>query len=462
MKTSPFNRVITFDISALGHLSTEELAGRLENGHFHKVVTTTAEVTQSKAKSPLRLVPALRKLGGGSLSAPVTVDTVADRLHDVLLPWLAQDPGVGLYQSLGFVAPDQARVDDLTGDPIMCVPIHGKEAVVIRVQLRERILPGKSVTEKLQERVAAFEKQEGRDANKKDWAILRDEVKAALLKTALVRRTDIPVIMGEGFIHIFTSSPAKAEHVNAYLRTIFGTWPVLPVYAYPDILSTWMKKVTGAHDAMGYDEAEEKFFPGQYAKMEDPQDDSSVTVKNEPAFNRKGYTVGELLERGYVPTEMDIAHHRKGSVASEDDDTVFVSGDTIDLTIRINSKGVIKKFTFGSISQDALESYFGGEYDADDTGSKHWLVYDALMAMITDLKYIGVVLSSEHAAEGYDLDDNKTLDIELINGGVTVTGPGGTVTLGVTSEGVMTVTEADPLDEDDITDAFTEDEDDEL
>lgn len=444
MKTSPFNRVISFDISTFGKLSSEELAGRLENSY----VATIAKVNGNK-KSPLLLVPALRKLGGGAMSAPVTVDTVADRLHEALLPWLAKDPGVGLYQALGFVAPDQAKVDDLTGDPIMCVPIHGKEAVVLRVQLRERILPGKSVTEKLQERVAAFEKQEGREANKKDWAILRDEVKAALLKTALVRRTDIPVILGEGFIHIFTSSPAKAEHVNAYLRTIFGTWPVLPVYAYPDILNTWMKKVTGAHDDAGYDGADVKFFPGQYAKMEDPQDDSSVTVKNEPAFNRHGYTVGELLERGYVPTEMDIAHHRKGSVASEDDPTVFISGDAVDLTIRINAKGVIKKFTFGTISQDALESYFSGDYDANDTGSKHWLVYDALMSLIADLKYVGVVLTSENAAEGYDLDDVKTLDIEFINDSVKISGPAGSVT----------ITATDALDDDTVTDAFDDDED---
>lgn len=444
MKTTPFNRVITFDMTSLGKLTSEDLAGRLENSY----VATIAKVNGNK-KSPLLLVPALRFLAGGSMSAPVTPDTAADRLHEALLPWLAKDPGVGLYQSLGFVAPDQSQVDDLTGDPIMCVPIHGKNAVVFRVQLRERILPGKSVTEKLQERVAAFEKQEGREANKKDWAILRDEVKAALLKTALVRRTDIPVMMGEGFIHIFTSSPAKAEHVNAYLRTIFGTWPVLPVYAYPDMISTWMKKVTSAHDDAGYGDTNVKFFPGQYAKMEDPQDDSSVTVKNEPAFNRQGYTVGELLERGYMPTEMDIAHHRKGSAASEDDPTVFVSGDAIDLTIRINAKGVIKKFTFGSISQDALESYFGGDYDADDTGSKHWLIYDALMALIADLKDVSVVLSSEHAAEGYDVDDVKTLDIEFINDSVKITGPAGSVT----------ITATDVLDDDTVTDAFDDDED---
>lgn len=432
MKTNPFHRFTTLDISRLADRNPAELAD---------CIAGSASGEHVRHRSPV--VTALRNVAIGSA---LTTDTpvTAAHLHGVFRHFQAKDPSVGQYTSLGFVPPDATCVDDLTGEVQLCVPIQGKTAVVLRLQLRERILPAKIVSEKLQERVAEFEKREGRPANKKDWAVLRDETKAGMLKTALVRRTDIPVVLGQGYCHVFSSSPAKVDNVCAYLRTVFGTWPVLPVFGSPAAFHQWMKGVTRVN--MSSDLDKEHFLPMQYAKMEDGQDDSVITVKNEPTRDSTGYTVNELLSRGYYPTEMDMRHCRLGVTEDEDvEGELRSASDDWDMVIRINDKGVVKKFSFGDISAESEPA------DAETMTTKHWLVYNAVMALLADLRNAGVMISDEDRKD-IEPEDAATVEMALLQGG-TVYGK---------EEQAVEEDDALALADDDIDSAMADEEDDEL
>lgn len=432
MKTNPFHRFTTLDISRLADRTPAELA---------ECIAGSASGEHIRHRHALTI--ALHNIAIGSALTTDTPSTAAF-LHEVFRNFEAKDPSVGQYNSMGFVSPDATYVDDLTGEVQLCVPIQGKTAVVLRLQLRERILPAKIVSEKLQERVAEFEKREGRPANKKDWAVLRDETKAAMLKTALVRRTDIPVILGQGYCHVFSSSPSKVENVCAYLRTVFGTWPVLPVFGSAAAFHQWMTNVTRVNMASDLDK--EHFLPMQYAKMEDGQDDSVITVKNEPTRDANGYTVNELLSRGYYPTEMDMRHCRLGVTEDEDvEGELRSASDDWDMGIRINDKGVVKKFSFGDISAEREPA------DAETMVTKHWLVYNAVMSLLADLRNAGVMITDEDRKD-IEPEDTATVDMVLVQGG----------TVFAKQEQAEEEDDVLGLADDDIDSAMADEEDDEL
>lgn len=451
MKTNPFHRFISFDISPLSKRTFGEIAASFSTTKTHERTADNVDFNEVDTIMTLCSLAFDKHLDGQE------ADVNAGLLHDVLRLWQAKDPSAGQYSSYGFTAPDPGVLDTVTEEPALCVAIQGRWQVVFNVQHRERILPAKIVSEKLADRVAEFEKREGRPANKKDWAILKDEVRASMLQTALVRRTDVPVILGEGYCHVFTSSAKRAEDICCYLRTIFGTWPVIRVFAPADIVSGWMKRVTEAQNVYYGGDQPGDFIPGHYAKMEDPRDDSVITVKNELARNSTGYTVGELSERGYLPTEMDMTFCPRGVTLNEDDELVPEEGYGV--ILRVTNKGVIKKFSFGDVSEETIEQRFG-YHDDTPFSTKAWLVATEIAALFARLKPEGVLLDEDSRAKE-EPSDAGVVDIELVQGGVVFRNGDSTVTITHLPEGLDGVP-ADDLDSDDITEALADEEDDEL
>lgn len=406
MKTNPFHRFMSFDYSALIERTFSETMASFQSTRTYALMEDEAMVDDLVQSASLLLAmhQLSRKTGG---NAP---EIGLYSLHKAVSFFPAKDPAPGLYSSLGFTPVCVGVVHIDTGQDLFAVRITGQNAVVLNLQYRERILPGKIVQEKLIERVAEFEKKEGREAHKKDWAILKDEVKAAMLKTALVRRTDIPVIIGKGMIHIFSSSAKRCEDVLAYLRTLFGTMPVRPLNQNANVISTWMQNLTSAYDNNADDE-DLAFLPGYYIKLESPDDDGAVTVKNELARNKEGYTTYELLKRMYRPVEMDFAYSQGGSVI--DDDTGEPVTAPHHMKVRMSVKGVIKQFAFNNIDIHYIDEQFG--IDSAEYTSKLWLVFKEIDGLFNDLRKEGVICSDDELAEA-EVDDKDRVDDSVLFG----------------------------------------------
>lgn len=405
MKTNPFHRFMSFDYSALSEYTFGEILDSFKTTRTYAMLEDESIMDDNIQTDSMLLVTQLlcRRPAMGAMP-----EIGLRTLHKALSFYPAHDPAPGLYASLGFtpVCLGLTHIDN--NEDLFAVQITGQNAVVLNLQYRERILPGKIVQEKLVERVAEFEKKEGRPAHKKDWAILKDEVKAAMLKTALVRRTDIPVIIGKGLIHVFTSSAKRCEDVLAYLRSVFGTLPVRPLYQHPSVISDWMKQLTTAYDSKE-DPEDLRFLPGHYIKFESQDDDGAVAVKNELARDKDGYTTHELLKRNYVPVEMDLTYSPDGLALDEEDDDLAPA--PFHIKLRLNVKGAIKQFAFNNMDADTLDEQFG--IDSAEYTAKLWLVFKEIDALFSDLLEQGVICGIEELTK-LEADDKDRVDDSVL------------------------------------------------
>lgn len=404
MKTNPFHRFMSFDYSAMRERTFSEVLDAFKTTRTYAMLENES-IMDDTIRTDSMLLVMHQLCRPASAGMP---DIGLYSLHKAFSFYPAHDPAPGLYSSLGFtsVCPGLTHIDN--NEDLFAVQISGQNAVVLNLQYRERILPGKIVQEKLIERVAQFEEKEGRPAHKKDWAILKDEVKAAMLKTALVRRTDIPVIIGKGLVHVFTSSAKRCEDVLAYLRSVFGTLPVRPLYQHPGVISDWMKQLTSAYDSKE-DPEELRFLPGHYIKFESQDDDGAVAVKNELARDKEGYTTYELLKRNYVPVEMDFTYSPGGLALDEDSDALAPA--PFHMKVRLSVKGVVKQFAFSNMDGDTLDEQFGinsAEYTA-----KLWLVFKEIDALFTDLLKEAVTCGDDELAEAA-VDDKDRVDDSVL------------------------------------------------
>lgn len=407
MKTNPFHRFMSFDYSAMRDRTYSEVLDALKTTRTYAMLEDESIMDGNIRTDSMLIVMQLL-----CCPAAVTMPEIGLwTLHKALSFYPAHDPAPGLYASLGFtpICPGLTHIDD--NEDLFAVPITGQNAVVLNLQYRERILPGKIVQEKLIERVAEFEKKEGRPARKKDWAILKDEVKAAMLKTALVRRTDIPVIIGKGLVHVFTSSAKRCDDVLAYLRSVFGTLPVRPLYQHPGIISDWMKQLTTAYDSKE-DPEDLRFLPGHYIKLESQDDDGAVAVKNELARDKDGYTTHELLKRNYVPVEMDFTYS-PGGLKLDEEDTDDLAPAPFHMKLRLSAKGVIKQFAFNNMDADTLDEQFG--IDSAEYTAKLWLVFKEIDALFSDLLEQGVICGIEELNK-LEVDNKDRVDDSVLFG----------------------------------------------
>lgn len=132
------------------------------------------------------------------------------------------DPGEAQYSSWGF-APFGDEVENA-----FALAIPGTKAVILKIEKRERVLPAISVRNAVVKRMAKLQAKEidGWTPTRKDWAEMKDEVQAEMLKFAPIRPTVVNVVIDTPFIYMFTSSAKVAEDCSTLIRSALGSWPV--------------------------------------------------------------------------------------------------------------------------------------------------------------------------------------------------------------------------------------------
>lgn len=144
------------------------------------------------------------------------------QLSDALAEHAIEDPAESSYRSFGF-APYGEEVNG-----VFALAIPGTKAIVLRVEKRERVLPGVSVRNEVGKRMAELQKKEidGWKPTRKDWAEMREEVEARMLKNAPIRPTIVNIVIDTPYIYTFSSSAKVVEDCSALLRKAMGSWPV--------------------------------------------------------------------------------------------------------------------------------------------------------------------------------------------------------------------------------------------
>ena len=164
---------------------------------------------------------------------------------------------------------------------------------------------------KHQERVAKFEKREDRKATKKDWAMIKDEVTQRMLKTAPIRPKYLPIMITRGMAYFFTTSPKACDEAGTFLRSVFGTWPMTPVFHDFENLQYFMSEILWGQDAIPMDEmsAEDlqdvRFYPTDSAKLEDKDD--AVHSLTKQVLTDRGGIAQSLKEQRHSITIKELA-----------------------------------------------------------------------------------------------------------------------------------------------------------
>lgn len=393
MKTKPFDKFISFSLSPLHDMVVND------DGIEHRVSCSKSNMHTEHdadliASSLTTMFTGINLADASQLT--VASETQLDVISDIFDTFRAQDPTVGQYASLGF-KPLTNEIDELADRPVYIDKVLTNDnTYLFGVELRERILPGATVADATAERVSAFEKREGREANRKDWAISKNEITAHLLKTAPVRRTLIPIIIDNGYMHIFTSSQAKAETVLSMMRSVFGTMPVYPIITTDTsiINGYFIDIVTPPEDEDDWQERE--VIPSMSAKLSDGE--SAVSITHECALNKRGYLTHDAIENRHHIVELEFMLCGDGVELCPDTDEPISAGG-IDLTVKLSEKGIIKKFSFGKPSADALDR-FGTVVD-DDTGhaTKFYMIVTYVRKLVAELLKNNVIIQPDDARD---------------------------------------------------------------
>lgn len=338
---------------------------------------------------------------------------VSIALNKALATKPAADPGDGLWRAFGFTQPIPVDEEVYGDDPAMAVGIAGTGAVLLCVEIRERVLPSASINDALIERVAAFEEKEGRLAVKKDIAMLKDEITARMLKTAPIRRKRVPVLLAHGLCVMFTTSYKMSDDIGVLLRKLFGTWPVTHIFT--DSLNPWMRGLIYDKklplDEMSDDELDElRFYPGENAKLRDKDDDAVITIKDE-TLTMAGSTAQLLVDRAIGVEEMSITFYPKGALEEN-------AANRINL--KVHKSGILKKFELAGLTAADLDGVMdrmtGAEGPQDNELSLRpmaslYIITHALKTLLDEMIKAGALLP-EYAGYGFVGEGEQLADLE--------------------------------------------------
>ena len=398
-----FDKAIIYSMAGITRNTAQDVASALAED------LTPAQVNTF---NPDAVSTALNILGMPLSNGEVAVN-VAVILNKALATKPAADPGEGLWRSFGFTQPIPVDPEVYGDDPAMAVGIAGVGAVLLCVEIRERVLPSASINDALIERVASFEEKEGRLAVKKDIAMLKDEITARMLKTAPIRRKRVPVLLTHGLCVMFTTSYKLSDDIGALLRKLFGTWPVTPVFT--DALNPWMhgliydKKLP--LDEMNDDQLDElRFYPGENAKLRDRDDDAVITIKDE-TLTLEGSTAQLLVDRSIAVEEMSITFYPKGALEEN-------AANRINL--KVHKSGILKKFELAGLTAADLDGVMdrmsGTEGPQDNELSLRpmaslYIITKELKTMLDEMIKAGALLP-EYAGYGFVGDGEQLADLE--------------------------------------------------
>lgn len=271
-----------------------------------------------------------------------TLHTFATKtLSDKLKELEVNDPPEATYAASGF-APFGEEVGNA-----FALAIPGTKAILLQVEKRERVLPGVSVRNavgKRMERLIAKE-VDGWVPTRKDWAQLKEEVEAEMLKTAPIRPSKINIILSMPYVFVFTSSAKNAEHCTALIRKALGSFATEHLLADEYSLRLFMKNVI-TNEFSG-------FMADEFVHLKH-DDGDDVKIKDIDVNNCT--MVDDLLENLYTPRALEF---------SVDTETIGIDK----VWLRLSDKAIISGLHIGEADVDAnydatLERYGtdGGQF----------------------------------------------------------------------------------------------------
>lgn len=348
-----------------------------------------------------RLHAALISLGGMNPSPEWAAQT-ALQLNRYMQDHTAVDPTDGQWRRVGFTIPMEVT-GEAYGDRLpLAVAIPGTDAIMMCLEERERVLPSVSINRETAKRVAAFEKREDRAATRKDWAMIKDDVTQQMLKTAPIRPKYLPIMISRGMAFFFTTSPKASDEAGTFLRSVFGTWPMVPAFDNFDQLQNFMNEtlwgdLTIPLADMDADHlADTRFYPTDAAKLED-RDDGVNSLTKQDLSARDG-VAQSLKDARFSITIKELAMDFYPNGVARDDATQGVR-----LNLKIASNGVFKKLATPELSVDLVDRTMDalpenrilgeGEHIARSAAG-FWLLQESLRQLMTSLADGGAVSRS--------------------------------------------------------------------
>lgn len=283
---------------------------------------------------------------GHALMASDRAVTFALHLDEQLRQFPAVDPDHGKWREWGFVVPFpggqpddvMTHTDEDDNDVYaqsLAIAVPGTTGVLFCVEKRERVLPTASINDKVADRVKAMCDREQREPNRKDYAMIKDEVIAAELKTAPVRRARTYVLLWEKDQYVFTASQKSAEETNAVIRRAISSWPVIPAYSNEFAMKEFFKNVV-----LRKKDLKEQFIPGGQATFMN-EERERLTVKDSDLEEERYEHL--ITEEKFCPIELQFK---------------FLTGDErLDSAwVKMNQKGDVKALSTTSEADDDIQA----------------------------------------------------------------------------------------------------------
>lgn len=297
MKIKNFDKVIALHLGALYDAANDNSA---KVTPFHRLLLNTLDMDEET----------LHKFATKTLSDKLKAEAISD-------------PAEAAYSSMGF-----ATFSEEVGN-VFALSIPGTKAIVLQVEKRERVLPGVSVRNAVVDRMKALQAKEidGWTPTRKDWAELKEDVEANMLKTAPIRPSKIFIMLSMPYV--FTSSAKNAEACTAMLRKAVGTFPTESLLIDEFSLRHFMKGVVGKKFT--------DYEPDHYIHVKH-EDGDDVKIKDIDIGNCT--MVNDLLDSDYTPRALDFSI-----------DTNVIGIDRV--WLRLTDKAIISGLHIGEADVDA-------------------------------------------------------------------------------------------------------------
>jgi len=227
-----------------------------------------------------------------------------------------------------------------------------------RVRIDKKIVPASTVKQKVKERCAYIENQQGYKPGRKQVKEIKEQVLESILPTALASTTFINFYFYEDILVIATSGSAAADRVVGLLAKCLEPFPITT-------LNTARSPAAGMTEWLIGDEAPAGFTLGQMAEMK-AADESRASVR---------------WQRETIDTERAQEHFRQGKSVIK---LALNFEDKVDFTL--NDKGVITQIAMLDVLKESREEAAGDAGDVDaDLALYGTTVHELITALINAL-----------------------------------------------------------------------------
>ncbi|MBA5107605.1 recombination-associated protein RdgC [Pseudomonas aeruginosa] len=212
--------------------------------------------------------------------------------------------------TIGFTPPVTPKEGD-NPDVEPALSLWAENCVLVRLLSESKVLPNGAITQKVQDRVNAIEKDQLRKVYRKEKDQLRDEIIMEYLPKALSKRssTFAAIDLTDGLIYVDAMNHKQAEALLSTLREALGSLPVRPVSTKVSpsaTLTDWVKTQDPTHD----------FNIGSDCEIRSQGDEASIVrFKNTDLSSEE---VLAHLKLGHLIVKLNLAYSDKLSFVLQD------------------------------------------------------------------------------------------------------------------------------------------------